>query len=82
MSLVFFHEFGKFCKIRKFGKICEILVLRENYGFHNHCSGTGYAIGRQAVRKTVLCITCYAYSVVVIVVVVVVAVVVFPLLSY
>ena len=39
---------------------------------------TGYTIGRQAVRKTVLCIACFAYSLVV----VVLLALLFPLLSY
>jgi len=61
MSSVFFHEFGKFCEICEFGRIRE---LQETWGFCNFCSGTGYTIGLQAVRKTVWCTACFALSLV------------------
>ena len=70
----FFHEGGEFCKIHKFGEIHKIHEVCETRRFCNHCSGTGHAIGHEAVRRTVLCITCFAYSLLV--------VLVFPLLSY
>jgi len=38
VNLVFFHEFGEFCKIREFSKIHE---LWETCGFCSHCLGTG-----------------------------------------
>ena len=53
VSLVFF---GEFCKIHK---ICY---------FHDRCSGTGYTTGSQAVRKIVLCVTCFAYLLLVVVI--------------
>jgi len=69
MSLVFFHEFGEFNKTRKFSKTHEICELREIHGFCDYCSGTGNTAGHWVVRETVLCIACFAYSVVVVVVV-------------
>ena len=43
----FFCEFGEFCEIRKF---CD------------RCSGTGCAVSCRVVRKIVLCMACFAYS--------------------
>jgi len=61
-----FYEFGLFsCEFGKFHEICkihEILELWETHGFHDCCSGTGYATDRWAVRKFVLCIAYFAYS--------------------
>jgi len=68
-----FPEFGEFCEIREIIEICE---LQETCRFYNCCSETGYAIGCWAVRKTVWCIACFAYSVILVVMVV------FFLLSY
>jgi len=42
--------------------------------FCNCCSGTGCTIGCWAVRKIVLCIACFAYSVIVVVVVIVIVI--------
>jgi len=47
----FFCEFGDFCEICDFGDTLKIYELWETHGFHDHCSGTGYATGCQAVRK-------------------------------
>ena len=51
MSLVFFCQFGEFCEIREFGEIRE---LQETRGFHDRCSGTGYAVGHWVARQIVL----------------------------
>ena len=72
-SSVFFGEFGKFCKIHEFGEIREIHKLPDICGFRNCCLGTGCAIGRWVVRKIVLCIACFAYSLLLLL---------FPLLSH
>jgi len=62
--------FDESYKICEFGKIREIHELQENHSFLDHCSGTGYAIGQWAVRNTVLCIACFAYSLLLVIVVV------------
>jgi len=73
-------SFGQLCEIHEFGEICGIRELHETSRFRDHCSGTGYAIGCQAVRKVVLCIDCFAYSLLLLLLSLVV--VLFALLSY
>jgi len=53
----------------------SLFFLHKIHRFCNCCSGTGYTAGHRVVRNTVLCIACFAYTLLV-------AVVVFPLLSY
>jgi len=44
-----FHDFGEFSEIHEFHKFCD------------RSMETGCAVGRWAVRETVLCIICFAY---------------------
>jgi len=82
MSLVLFPKFSNFCEIHEFGKICEIHELWEIGGFHDCCSGTGCAISHWTVRKIVLCIACFAYSITITIVIVIIIVVVIIIISF
>jgi len=59
VSSSLFCEFEFFCE---FGKIRELREIRESCEIHGRCSGTGCAIGHAVVRKIVMCITCFEYS--------------------
>jgi len=44
--------------------------FHENHKFRDCCLGIGCEIGHRAVRKIVLCIACFAYSVTVTVIII------------
>jgi len=56
VSSVFFCEFREFCKVHQFSEIQEICE------FCDRCLGTGCTISHWVVRKIVLCIASFAYS--------------------
>jgi len=59
MSSGFWGFFGQFCKILECGEIHELQGIHR---FRDRCLGAGYVTGHQVVRKTVLRIACFAYS--------------------